>query len=456
MTRFEMALPARERKEERGAALISTLFLSLMLLTVGGILILTTSMTGTNAVNATNEAQAYYGAEAGLQAAMNVMRGNVAPDASLPAGTKMNFHNAVDIIKSNKPSESSSLPPRLSAWLQYSATYNDRVPITANYNPANGIAYNVVVKDPDNTASTGTPSRLLLQVTGYGPRGSIKRIEAVITGGTFDFTAPATVTIQGLTSDPHMDLRLEDDNDDCNNHGDDGSPGERCGKKIYSGLDVANPATTIPAFAFNSGDLPAGTSEINTFIANHVPASGSSITSPNDVALTGSNTPSFLQSADAARALVAQLKTLAQQQGRYFADGSSFSGPAGSFANPALTFIDGDIDDTTGKLNGGGGLLVITGEFRMRGNIEFHGLILVLGQKGEVRFDDSGDSAHPRQKLQGALVVAKFDSSGGFQNQPVFRDEDEGKVDTTLQYDSSAVQMAVNTTGLRVLGVREF
>jgi len=435
---------APERKHERGAALISTLFLSVLLLTVGGILILTTSMTGTNA-NATSEMQAYYGAEAGLQAAMNVMGGNVTPDPSLPSGTKMNFRNAVDITKSNKPSESSSLPPRLSGWLQYAASpYTDRVALTANYNPANGIAYSVIVKDPDSTPSSGTPSRLLLQVTGYGPFGARKNIEAIITGGTFDFNAPATVTIKGLPSDPHVDFELENSN--CTGSG--------CGTKVYSGADLAGTGT-IPDFAFDTGgDLTTGTNEINTFKSQY---SKGSITSPNDCSLGGTctvATPSFLSSADSARALVSQLRTQAQQKGRYFADGSSFSGPAGSFSNPDLTFIDGDIDDTTGKLNGGGGLLVVTGELRLRVNIEFHGLILVLGSKGEVRFDDA--ISLPTQKLQGALVIAKFDSSGGFQNQPEFRDEDGGKVNTTLQYDSSAVQAAVNTTGLRVLGVREF
>lgn len=52
-------------QHERGAALLSTVFLSALLLTAGGILIVTTAFSGTNAVSATSEMQAYYGAEAG-------------------------------------------------------------------------------------------------------------------------------------------------------------------------------------------------------------------------------------------------------------------------------------------------------------------------------------------------------------------------------------------------------
>src|SRR5882672_8815404 len=69
----------RYHKNERGAALITTLLISALLLTAGGTLILTTSMSATNTVDAAAEMQAYYGAEAGLQATLNVMCGNVLP-----------------------------------------------------------------------------------------------------------------------------------------------------------------------------------------------------------------------------------------------------------------------------------------------------------------------------------------------------------------------------------------
>ena len=47
-----------------------------LLLAAGGALILTTSTSTTTAIDATAEMQAYYGAEAGLQQALNILRGN--------------------------------------------------------------------------------------------------------------------------------------------------------------------------------------------------------------------------------------------------------------------------------------------------------------------------------------------------------------------------------------------
>src|SRR5258705_9656660 len=76
------------RRDERGAALITTILLSFLLLAAGGTLILTSTMTGTTAVESTAEMQAYYAAEAGVASALNVLRGNV---DSTPTGTRATF-----------------------------------------------------------------------------------------------------------------------------------------------------------------------------------------------------------------------------------------------------------------------------------------------------------------------------------------------------------------------------
>lgn len=128
------SLEAENRRGERGAALITVLFISVLVLTLASALILTTGMSTTNAVSSTDEVQAYYAAEAGMQAALNVLRGNVAPT--------INFKTAV-------------ANPQLSQWLtrNYPSTTPDRVtlgPIGANYSTANGMAYAITsVSDPD-------------------------------------------------------------------------------------------------------------------------------------------------------------------------------------------------------------------------------------------------------------------------------------------------------------------
>lgn len=113
---------------ERGAALITVLFISLLVLTLASALILTTGMSATNAVSSTDEVQAYYAAEAGTQAALNVLRGNVAPT--------INFKSAV-------------ANPDLSQWLtkNYGTPNPDRITLGL---PANGMAYKISeVSDPD-------------------------------------------------------------------------------------------------------------------------------------------------------------------------------------------------------------------------------------------------------------------------------------------------------------------
>src|SRR5215210_3127066 len=97
------------RANERGAALITALLVSTLLLIVGGALILTTNLAQGLAIDSTSELQAYYSAEAGVNAALNVLRGNV---ASNPAGTNATFRNAA----SN---------PNLNNWLAYDTTVSD-------------------------------------------------------------------------------------------------------------------------------------------------------------------------------------------------------------------------------------------------------------------------------------------------------------------------------------------
>src|SRR5215203_6128687 len=82
----------KSRAGERGAALITAVLLSLLLLAAGGTLILTATMTGLTARDSTAEMQAYYAAEAGVARTLEVLRGNV---ESNPAGTRASFHNVV-------------------------------------------------------------------------------------------------------------------------------------------------------------------------------------------------------------------------------------------------------------------------------------------------------------------------------------------------------------------------
>src|SRR2546423_3830261 len=84
---------AKKLHAQGGAALITVLMVSALLMGTGGTLILVTSMANRTAIDATAEMQAYYSAEAGVQETINVLRGNIAPNASMPAGSKINFRS---------------------------------------------------------------------------------------------------------------------------------------------------------------------------------------------------------------------------------------------------------------------------------------------------------------------------------------------------------------------------
>lgn len=166
-TSIDSSALAVERRQERGAALVMSLLISLLLLTAGGALVISTSMTASFTADATSEQQAYMAAEAGLQAALGVLRGHAQPSPSPtpnPASdiadlNKINFRRAVykrdpggavTVPSSNRPSDTSP-DARLSRWLRYSTNFPDRVELSDNYNPIRGTAYSIVVTDPDQS-----------------------------------------------------------------------------------------------------------------------------------------------------------------------------------------------------------------------------------------------------------------------------------------------------------------
>ena len=195
---------ASGRSGERGAALVTMLLISLLLLTAGGALIMTTSMTATNAGESSAEAEAYYAAEAGAQSVLNVMRGNVPPNplfVSNPMGgvadaNKMTFSGAVTSSTSNLSGDAN--PSRLSRWLSYDATYTDRVVLTNSYNPMSGMAYKPSLTDPDNSSvvtfsTSGT-------FTNYGTASHAFGSGNTRATVTYQPQATATITTSGTST----------------------------------------------------------------------------------------------------------------------------------------------------------------------------------------------------------------------------------------------------------------
>lgn len=178
-----------DRKGERGAALVTVLMISFLLLVASIALILESSLNTANVTDATSEEQAYYAAESGVQSVIDALRHNPAPSpvldpskTPLPPDPNADAANQIDYLKAVRretsnictksgmvyscpdPRDQAPNALRLSRWLRYnwgpnggvSATSKDRIVIgdPNTYSPLNGYAYSVEVSDPDNTGGT--------------------------------------------------------------------------------------------------------------------------------------------------------------------------------------------------------------------------------------------------------------------------------------------------------------
>ena len=268
------------------------------------------------------------------------------------------------------------------------------------------------------------PKRLLLKSYGFGPQGAEKRLELMIDKANFEFETPAGFTLRGP--------------DDCSSNLilDTGSSGT----KVYSGVDAAGAEPQRPAFAVMPCDeaaAKAGIKKPDTVIDPEVGLLGDDDEDPTKV-----ETPSFLDTADRARAYLDALQKKAITLGRYTNPGPGETTIDDSVNAARFTFIDGDC-----TLLNGSGFLVVTGKLTMRGNTNFKGVILVLGE-GYLERNGGGNG-----DIFGGITIAAFGRTSGDFTAPRF--ETNGGGNSTIQYDSSALQTALGS-GQNVSGIREF
>jgi hypothetical protein len=177
------------------------------------------------------------------------------------------------------------------------------------------------------------------------------------------------------------------------------------------------------------------------------------VTPSTAVALSSTNTPDFLSTADKARAFLASSRDIAQGDGRYFATQAAVTDGLGTSGAPKTTFIDnyGGAAVSLGAGYQGCGLLIVTGELITSGNTDFEGVILVLGA-GIFNRNGNGNG-----HIDGGIIVASFDPSPtattGF-NSPTFSVNGGGNSD--VRYNSDAVRKAFDSAGVFVAGIHEF
>lgn len=414
----------QNRAGEKGAALVTAVLLSMLLLAAGGTLVLTSTMTGITARDSTAEMQAYYAAEAGVARTLEILRGNV---ASNPSGTRASFRNIV-------------CTPSL-------------------WNVTSGAAVNVAtdgssrfqvtsILDPDNQDTVTNcanasykPDRLRLRVLGLGPRDSEKKMEIVVNRYTVDYDVNAVVT-------------LPNDSGNAINFALGGST-----VTSTSGADGCGTGNSLAAYAVSNGDYNTTNNVIDGCLpdGSNCSGSGPNVTPGDPSVLTGTNTPSFLQSVTNARLFLdgpEGMKNAAINQGRYFNTGTdainSAAGLGASNPDGVFTFVDGDLVLGPGSPTGQG-TLIVTGNLTLNGNFNFNGVIMVLGT-GNVYRTGGGNG-----NIYGAMYVAKFARTGSstdvFQA-PTF--DTTGGGTSNIQYCSEAVDKAKAVGGHTIKGVREY
>lgn len=413
------------RAAEKGAALITAVLLSLLLLAAGGTLILTATMTGLTARDSTAEMQAYYAAEAGVAKTLEVLRGNV---QSTPAGTRASFRNVV-------------CSPSL-----WTTTAGGAVHVSGDGTSRFQVSS---IVDPDNqdsatkcASASYKPDRLRIRVLGLGPRDSRKNMEIIVNRYTLDYPVNATVTLPNTSGNP-ISFLLGGSN-----------------VTSASGVDASGSgAAPIAAFAVSNSDYNLTNNVIDgcNSDGSNCGGSGPNVTPADPLVLTNGNSPSFLQSVTTAREFLygsEGMMNAAINQGRYFTSGTAAIASTASLgaSNPdgVFTFVDGDVELGPGNPTGRG-TLIVTGNLTLSGNFNFNGVIMVLGS-GTVLRNGGGHG-----NIYGAMFVAKFAKTGASTDMfqaPSFNTNGGGT--SNIQYNQDEVDRAKAVGGHAIRGVREF
>ena len=470
------------KKNEKGAALVTVVILLGLLLVVSGAIVLVTVLSNSSTVDVVAEKQAFEAAEAGMQLTLNILRGN-------GTGTALSFKDAAVRVTSNKDDD--SFPSaRLSNWLSYTypATLPERVALTSPYDPTTGLAFSVTVSAPDsvvNLVPTPNPNWIDGPVTrpspeikpvnpawhpwhcghcswdythcslynppnngtfrsdGFGCRhrhcipppgwgqsngGGYERLIVRVVGyGPHGAKKQLELMVQRSMMDysPHSLLLMQ------------GSP---------FGGDLTFSVAGTPKVTFDGGDenVAFGLTSANdqTVIQNV-------INQPDKITIIGKGDdfevfdpkeiPAWLKTVDDTRKLVSDLEADAKARGRWF--NTYPTNNDGTDSAPLLTFVRGDATINSD----GAGVIVVTGTLNITTDRHFKGLILILGN-GTLNIT-SGKST-----IEGSIVLAKFSSSGAFQGPVVNM---SGTPEVVFKHNETRVTSSLTTINMGIMAVRD-
>ena len=268
------------------------------------------------------------------------------------------------------------------------STYTEGPPagFPVSLNPIIGSAPSIsLVK---GTLSSPEPIRLVIDSTGYGPRGSVKKLQAIVQKNFFNgLAAPATLTLIGPPSTACPPT--------CPATTFSFNPGSSTGSE-YSGQDTDSTDIIPPIGTLGQANLDVVHDSVDGQPPH--PYNGEVIGVPTDIT---EDVPPWLASPANLDATIKSLQTVADSAGRYFPSGTEPTSFGNYATGQGITFCDGDC-----KLNqGGGGILVVTGKLTLQGDFDFKGIIIITGQGGLTR-QGSGNAF-----IYGNIIIAPYPNS---------------------------------------------
>jgi Tfp pilus assembly protein PilX len=485
----------RTRNHEEGVALIAAILTLLLLSAItAGIIILTNTETNTSS-NFKDEQRAFFSAKAGIEevrdrlrtAATGTLAGTspVLPTTLPGAGTTgvtyiLNPLNSETVAPWTAPTTSSpnqyvddeicketntitctSGYPSSSGWYRSTSPLANSVYAASpaldwkwvriqlkqsnafgtnyavNGNTAN--AYYTCLKDGSPyeyafAAPCVSPAYLpvyVLTALSVTPGGSRRMLQVEVGQDTFQFNAPAALTLDGagdtFSTGPSSQFGV---------NGNDSN--SVCGGSV--GPNV--PAVGVPDDADKTATITQIDNAVNGNLSKENNYQSGSNTTP-DVQNVYSGLPSTMRTKTSLQDLMSTVKAdVTQPVINGPATDSSFTSP-GTLAAPQIIYVNGDLT-LSGNFTGYG-ILVVTGTFTAKGSNTWNGLIFVVGSGN---FIDKGTST-----FNGAVVVANTSGTGttlGVPNVDV-----SGGGHGGVNYSSGCIMQASQLTTYHVISMRE-
>ncbi len=403
--------------------------LSLMLMTVLGVSLVVSADNENRSANGEALAnQAYYAAEAGLDQAVMVLRGNKCPldstDACANATSSRNQINlqvAATASSSNLSTDTVTYA-RLSRWLTYSATSTSGAVILNPTDTANNqLSFQLQIVKLNTTD-------IQITSTGMAPQGARRTLKmklkdsSVVIGQYNLLNIPAAVTMLG--NNPK------------------GTVGKSAAKSL-SGYDcgTAVEKPIIGAVGQTNSDylwthsLNSNTKgEYGTTFSNATSGIVADISVPNAAYGVTGQIP-FDNNQVKANQFVNEISQVAH---RVVNSGSDLTlADMGTSTTPKTVLVKGDLTLT----NSGTGLLVVTGNLVLNGNVSYDGLIVVLG-KGGVTRNGAGNGT-----IKGGIIIAKYDDASLDDSifDPNAYIDTNGGGNSLIQYCSTSIAKALNS-----------